>query len=134
MHGLRLAKDAPKISRDALPLLSLNSVTMLGAELYGRSYGGGILKMEPREAASLPVPSPEVLGRAWEILRKDRAILNRQLCNGEWSKVVDRVDDVLLGNVLALKPDEIKQIKVAGQKLRARRLVRSPISPIVNKS
>jgi len=134
MHGLRLVDGAPRISRDALPLLSLNSVTMLGAELYGRSYGGGILKMEPREAASLPVPSPEALEPAWEVLRKERTALNRQLCKGEWSKVVDRVDDVLLNDVLALVPHEIKMMRAAGQKLRARRLARSPSSPVVNQS
>jgi hypothetical protein len=125
MHGVRLANDAPRISRDALPLLSLNSVTMLGAELYGRSYGGGILKMEPREASSLPVPSAHVLQLAWEVLQKERAHLNRKLCNGEWEEVLARVDDVLLKDVLSLEPGQIDIVKTAGERLRDRRLSRT---------
>ncbi|MFN2616369.1 MAG: N-6 DNA methylase [Thermoleophilaceae bacterium] len=64
MHGLRLRPEATAVAREALPLLALSSVSMLGAELFGRSYGGGVLKMEPREAATLPVPGPEALARA----------------------------------------------------------------------
>ena len=39
----------------------LNSVTLLGAELIDRAYGGGMLKLEPREAARLPLPSPALV-------------------------------------------------------------------------
>ena len=70
MHGVRLKPHTKNVARDALPLLVLNSLTMLGAEIYGRSYGGGILKMEPREASTLPVPSLAHLEKAWERLRR----------------------------------------------------------------
>src|SRR6185369_12958663 len=33
-----------------------NSLTLLCAELVGRSYGGGVLKLEPTEASSLLMP------------------------------------------------------------------------------
>ena len=53
MHGIRLKSEVDPIAKKALPLLCLNSVTLLGAEVLGRAYGGGILKMKP-EKASVP--------------------------------------------------------------------------------
>ena len=40
----------------ALALSSLSTVTQLSAELVGRSYGGGVLKVEPSEAVHLVLP------------------------------------------------------------------------------
>ena len=94
MHGVRLRGDAPANAASALPLLCLNSVTMLGAEIYGRSYGGGVLKMEPSEAASLPVPGPGALNGAFKRLQAERPALDRQLKAGRWTSVVKRVDEV----------------------------------------
>lgn len=121
MHGVRLRPDAPKVARDALPLLVLNSLTMLGAEIHGRSYGGGILKMEPREASSLPVPSAEHLTAAWERLKGDRAQLDRKLRDGLWTSVVARVDNVLLREVMSLPEAEVQEVREAAHALRARR-------------
>jgi adenine-specific DNA-methyltransferase len=124
MHGVRLGKGVPRVARTALPLLTLNSVTMLGAELYGRSYGGGVLKMEPREAAVLPVPGFDALAEAWGELRDDRAHLANQLRDGIWTGVVKRVDDVLLRGVLGLTSSDVAQLHSATRDLRARRLGR----------
>jgi tRNA1(Val) A37 N6-methylase TrmN6 len=129
MHGVRLVKDAPRIARQALPVLAMNSVTMLGAEMYGRSYGGGILKMEPREAARLPLPAPAHLVTAWEILRPERQRLDSALRRGEWSSVVERVDQVLLRDVLKL-PDQDVAVILAGLHTLRRRRISRDLSPI----
>jgi hypothetical protein len=121
MHGIRLKKDVGKRAREALPLLGLNSVTMLGAEVFGRSYGGGILKMEPREAAGLPVPAGDDLEAAWEHLRDQRSRLDAALRRGEWSDVVTEVDRVLLRNVMGLAVDEIAALRQSATLLRIRR-------------
>jgi adenine-specific DNA-methyltransferase len=124
MHGVRLRGRAARLAKTALPVLAFNSVTMLGAELFGRSYGGGVLKMEPREAAALPVPAPAALASAWDRIKDERDCLDRQLRNGHWIGVVKRVDEVLLRDTLGLSGVDTGDLHEAVQALRARRLGR----------
>lgn len=121
MHGVTLRPDVSAVVRDALPLLALNSVTMLGAELFGRAYGGGILKMEPSEAAELPVPEAEIVKLAWKELAAQRSQLDELLRGGDWEKVVSQVDDTLLVRVAGLPRDEVEAIRLSASSLRMRR-------------
>ncbi|MGH3783473.1 MAG: N-6 DNA methylase [Pseudonocardiaceae bacterium] len=130
MHGVRLLPDAPPVARSALPLVSLNSVSLLGAEVFGRSYGVGILKMEPREAAMLPVPVPADLQAAWELLKPTSKTLDEWLVAGRWTEVVTQVDNVLLRDVLRLDPYQVSQLRAAADALRSRRLTRSESAPM----
>ncbi|WP_166375998.1 N-6 DNA methylase [Aeromicrobium phragmitis] len=125
MHGVTLKDSVPREAAAALPFMCLNSVTMLGAEVNGRSYGGGILKMEPREAASLPLPGPEVMESAWEQLKPLKPQLDRQLRNGSWTEVSKRVDAAVLGAACGLGQAEIAQLLSAARDLRRRRLRRA---------
>lgn len=124
MHGLRLAETAPKETRTALPLLVLNSLSMLGAEIHGRSYGGGVLKMEPREAARLPVPRPEILRQTWKLLAPERTRLDNRLRSGVWTSVVKRVDEALLQGACGLSTAEALTLHEAARQLRERRIGR----------
>ncbi|PPF09987.1 SAM-dependent methyltransferase [Rathayibacter sp. AY1E4] len=124
MHGIRLHADASADAAAALPLLCLNSATMLGAEINGRSYGGGILKMEPREATSLPVPNASVLAAAWAELKPMKSKLEKQLAAGEWTEVAKRVDAAVLGTGVGLAEAEIAELLEAARQLRSRRLNR----------
>ncbi len=121
MHGVVLRADAPTIARDALPLLALNSVTMLGAEVFGRSYGGGILKMEPSEAAVLPVPSPALLARAWKTIHKRREHLDELLRAGHWQQVVEEIDAAVLIQGAGLPPQDVLALRFEASRLRRRR-------------
>lgn len=50
VHGVNLRNGMPA---EALSVGFYNSLTLLSAELQGRSYGGGVLKLEPTEGESL---------------------------------------------------------------------------------
>lgn len=124
MHGVQLHPGVPSEARAALPLLCLNSITMLGAEVHGRSYGGGLLKMEPREAAALPLPAPAALASAWAELKPHKGTLERQLKAGRWTEVVKRVDAAVLGTAAGLNSQEVASLLDAARGLRERRLGR----------
>ena len=58
IHRVRMLNGT---SSSALASSFLNSVTAAFAEIRGRSYGGGVLELEPREAEGLPIP-PQSIG------------------------------------------------------------------------
>ncbi len=54
LHGVALRESAPPVR--ALAAAMSSSVTLLSAEVEGRAYGGGVLKLETKEAERLLVP------------------------------------------------------------------------------
>ncbi len=124
VHGLRL--HAPfRRDWELLPLAALNSVTALGAEIAGRSYGGGVLKMEPREAAQLPVPSPRTIERCARELRSMEASTGRLLRSAAHDDIRARVDEVLLGQQRASRAVLLSQVRKTRDILRSRRFART---------
>ncbi|EWS99698.1 methyltransferase [Intrasporangium oryzae NRRL B-24470] len=124
VHGIYLKTQHKTLGRDLLPLASLNSVTLLGAETVGRAYGGGMLKIEPREADRLPVPSAPTVMAAKKALSRLRPKVTRHLRSGRLLEATHLVDEVLLVGELGVRVTELREIREARAELTARRTAR----------
>jgi adenine-specific DNA-methyltransferase len=124
VHGVTLRRGRTKIGRDLLPVAMLNSLTALGAELEGRSYGGGILKVEPKEADRLPMPSLDLVTRAADDLRALLPQLGKHLRSSHLEKVLDSVDSILLVKHLGLRSRQVQALRASHKAMAARRNAR----------
>ena len=95
----------------------LNSLTFAFSEVLGRSYGGGVLELEPNEAEKLPLP----LKCAEQL---DLTRLHALLLRDDIDAVLDITDKVLLIEGLGLSNKEAKTLRRIWQKLRDRRINR----------
>ena len=124
VHGIYLHADSRGDGKNYLPIASLNSVTLLGAETVGRAYGGGMLKIEPREADHLPVPSPQSVRRCRADLAALKPRVTSWLRQGRLVDAARLVDDVLLIGELGMSGREVDAVRAAHVDLRARRAAR----------
>lgn len=124
VHGIYLAAEHRDVGRTFLPLAALTSMTLVGAETVGRAYGGGMLKIEPREADRLPVPSPEVVAAASDKLAILRPQLAARLRSKRLVEAAKLVDDVLLVGELGISRSEVKALRDSYAELSARRAAR----------
>jgi len=124
VHGLYVKDDLKELSADLLPIASLNSVTVLGAELNGRSYGGGMLKLEPREADDLPVPSPELIRQHAAKLHALQPLVGNALRSGKIGEAIRLVDRELLTRGVGLRRHKLGQLIEARTMMSARRTAR----------
>lgn len=124
VHGVYLRPEHRRLGIDVLPLAALNSMTLLGAETVGRAYGGGMLKIEPREADLLPVPSPEIVQAARAPLAALRDRMTTRLRSGRLLDAARLVDDVLLVGELGMSRTQVHALRDGHADLSARRTSR----------
>ena len=124
VHGVYLRPGSIRIGQDLLPIASLNSMSMLGAETIGRAYGGGMLKVEPREADCLPMPTASLLQAARDDLRARRPELQRALALRDVNAISQIVDDILLVRHLGMLPAQVQALRDARLELHNRRTSR----------
>lgn len=111
IHRVRFKR---KLSAPKLAAAFCNSLTFAWAEVCGRSYGGGVLELEPREAEELPIPLEAASaideGKLDDILRK-----------GGIEAGLDYSDPILLGEGLGMSISEVKAVRACWVQLRDRR-------------
>lgn len=99
----------------ALAAASMNSMTWAFSEIRGRSYGGGVLELEPREATDLPFPPLTATA--------DLAELDALVRQGSYEAALNASDAAVLRG-MGLTKTEIKMLRGIWLKLSQRRLDR----------
>lgn len=127
VHGVHLPKETKDDGARYLPLVALNSVTALGAEIVGRAYGGGMLKIEPREADRLPVPRPELVARVRDRLDDIKPIVGEHLRAGNTSAATEIVDQVVLSETLGIASTDLAAVRSSRVRLAGRRAGRGVV-------
>jgi adenine-specific DNA-methyltransferase len=122
VHGVYAYPHLQQLTRELLPVASLNSVTLLSAEMVGRSYGGGILKIEPREADRWLMPSVALLEEHREQLLGAKPRVQSRLRNRDLAGAAKIVDGILFAE--ALTGLELAALRADHLALSTRRTVR----------
>jgi len=114
IHRVRLVKnvDIRQISASFV-----NSLTFAWSEVSGRSYGGGVLELEPAEADELPIPFfPEVV--------LDFEYVNKCFEENRHEDALDYVDQEILIKKLKLSKKKVNSLRRAWKSLSERRINR----------
>lgn len=119
LYGISLHQACRSLGKELLPLASLNTLTLLSAEVVGRAYGGGLLKLEPTEAEQLALPSLKCIEALSSELRAIRPQAAASLRSGHLSDAVEIIDKVLFSDWLNV--DTLTALRAAREFLFQRR-------------
>ena len=114
IHRVRLR---PGVDAHLLAAAFFNSLTLSWAEVCGRSYGGGVLELEPREAEELPIPYHADLAI-------DADKVTSLLAQGQPYEALNYVDGVVLRDHLGFDAITLRHLRRAWEQLRDRRIER----------
>lgn len=112
VHRMRLVDG---VSAAHLATASFNSITFAMSEIVGRSYGGGILELEPSEAEELRVPDPALVPDGL-VAKVDELVRAKRI-----DDALDLVDQAVLIEELGFTSDEVSSARRAWVTLRDRR-------------
>lgn len=115
----RLVPTSP-VTAEAVAASFHNSLTLLSAEIEGRSFGGGVLELVPSEISRLSIPAaPGMSGRLTQLDQVCRA------SGADSTALLDATDDALVAHVPGLTHHLLAELRGAGDTLRALRLARN---------
>lgn len=118
IHRVRFHEE---LAAETVAAAFCNSLTFAWAEVCGRSYGGGLLELEPREALELPIP----LEAADAI---DERKLDRILRKDGVEAALDYSDPILLRDGLGMSAADVRAVRDCWVQLRDRRKNRKHMS------
>ena len=121
LHILRLHPGCA-MSCDSIAASWQTSLTRLSVEIEGHAMGGGMLKIEPTEAATVLVAATKGSTRRLHILARELDILVRR---GDRELARVRADEAILRDVVGLDQKDCRILNAAADSLRARRYSRS---------
>lgn len=114
LHAVTWKKPA-KLPPKAIAVCFLSSLASVWAEIYGRRYGGGVLKLEPGTIRGVPIP---LLKEAADVFAEIDSLLRRNKENE--ARAV--ADDAVLRKGLALSEQDISRLQRARVDLKQQRL------------
>ncbi len=120
MHRVKFHEG---IDKELVLLSYYNSISFAFTELCGRSYGGGVLELLPRETGNIMMPNIKNI----ELQIKNRLLFEIDLIlreNSNIEKALDIVDREVLVNILNIDPAICDRCRVIWRKMQNRRLGR----------
>jgi adenine-specific DNA methylase len=120
VHRVRLLGG---VAAEQVAAAVTSSLSFAFSEVMGRSYGGGILELEPGEADALPLPDPRL------VEADTAAAVDRLLRDGDLDGAVALVDARLLVDAMGFRPEQVALLRSVWRDLRERRARRSRRTP-----
>jgi len=115
LHVVRMREGA-NVSMSLLAASSCTSLSELSAEIEGHSLGGGMLKLEPKEAERMLV----AVGKA-DACEDLVSELNQLLRSGKENDARSLADDVILRHGIGMSARDCRLLRSAARRLRNRR-------------
>ena len=119
LHGLRLFSTA---IADRVAFGLLTSLSLLSMELEGRSYGGGVLKLEPTEMERVQLVLPKC---GEPELRRHFVTADQLIRDGDFIGATRLADREVLQTELGLSDSDLQLLRRAQETLRERRETRA---------
>ena len=120
MHRM---KFYPGVAPENILLSYYNSISFAFTEICGRSYGGGVLEILPREMGNIMLPKIEKIHaeQRADLLQRIDAIVRS---DGNIETALDIVDQEVLVEILGIDPDWCARCRSIWKKMQKRRLGR----------
>jgi len=124
VHQVEFLDEVDENTKKWIQFSMLTSISQVSAELVGRTYGGGVLKIEPTAAGKIMVYP----GNGHSFPEGLRNKLNAYLVKGRRLDAVELADKWIIAN-LAVSKEDMDFVKECYQNIRGIRLGKNELRP-----